>query len=274
MYAILISVAAAAAVLFGWSTLLFPGHWGWGTFFAIVTFIGVGIWLARRLGRQLKPTLEKAQNQAQRGALDQAIESFESLLPLGNWLPGLRGQMYAQIGALSYANRDEKKAVAMLQKSSRRSSDGQMLLASIYYRDGRKEEADRTLLKAIKANKKNVMLYHLLAWLRNKSDDRDGAMAALDLHLRKDKDNAITKDQLLRLQNGKRMNMGQFGNNWYVLGFESPQMGGMMPQMPGKGGFDVPPQSRGMMQQGRKGFRTPPKDPSKQKKKKGKKKRR
>ncbi|PIE22928.1 MAG: hypothetical protein CSA62_10150 [Planctomycetota bacterium] len=252
MYAILISIGTALAVVLGWALVLFPASWGWGSFFGIVTMIAVWIIIVRRIGRAIKPALERGQALAQRQLWQPAIEAFESVLPMGNWIPMLKGQMYGQIGTLYLQSGDRDKAILNLERSSKRVSEVQLVLASMYYKAGQLKDAYRVLRRAIKANKKAVMPYHVYAWMLHKQNDTAGAMAAISLHLKKDKDNPTSKEGLLRLQNGTKLNMATFGNHWWALGLEQP------------------PQSMGQVQQARKGFRQPPKNPNKGKKKRGK----
>lgn len=256
MYSILISFGAALAVLLLWALLLIPGSWGWGIFFGLVTLIAVWIVLARRMRRRIEPGFKQMQRQVEAGLIQPAIESLEAMLPLGRWMPMLTGQIYAQIGQLAYHSGDRQKAIAMLSKSSKRVSDAQMLLASIHYKEGDQGAAFGVMDKAIAHNKKNVMLYHVYAWMLNKSGDTGAAMAVLGRHLKKDKNSRVSNENLLRLQNGNKLNMGQFGMPWYALGFEHP------------------PQSMGQMQQARKGFRQAPQSKAKQKSKPKKKKKR
>ena len=98
------------------------------------------------------------------------------------------------------------------------------------------------------------MLPNLLAWIHEKEGEKDEAVAVLNGTSKVVKANAETSDNLDRLKNGKKMNMRGFGQNWFMLKFETP---------------------KGMAQgQVRKGFRQPPKNKGKaMKSKKGKKKR-
>jgi hypothetical protein len=85
------------------------------------------------------------------------------------------------------------------------------------------------------------MLHNVHAWLLAKEERVDEAIAVLSRYTKKDLTDEPSKDNLLRLQNGKKMSMKPFGIVWYTLGFETP------------------PPEMGQMQPVRKGFRTPPK---------------
>ncbi|MCB9890834.1 MAG: hypothetical protein H6832_02270 [Planctomycetes bacterium] len=254
MYSILIAAAAALLVILVWGLVPIWGGWGLGIFLGFLVFAVTWIWFARRLRRVIEPSFLQAQKLAESGRVEQAVDVLESMLPLGKWMPMLTGQLHAQIGIFAHHLGDKEKALEHLTKASKRASEGQLLLATIHYKDGRFDATKRVLDKAIPYNRRNVLLYHAYAWILHKEGDTPGAMAVLQRHLAKEKDDETSKSNLLRLQNGNKPNMGVFGMQWYALGFERP------------------PQSMGQLQQARKGFRQPPKTPGKRqdKKRKGK----
>ena len=60
-----------------------------------------------------------------------------------------------------------------------------------------------------------------------------------------EKDNETSKDNLLRLQNNRRMNMKRFGMQWYGLKLEKPPAALRPGHPPGlRKGFRVPKQNR------------------------------
>lgn len=247
MYSILLSIAVAAIFILTWGLVPLPGGWGLGIFLGLVAMVGVWIYLARRLRRQIEPGFKAVQRQAEAGMTPAAISSLEAMLPLGKWMPLITGQIYAQIGVFAYHMGDRTKAIESLEKSSKRASEGQMLLAAIHYKNGDADRAMNVLEKAIPFNKRNVLLYHFYAWILQKEGDVDGAIAVINRHLAKEAGDESSQKNILRLQNGNKLNMAQFGMPWFALGFERP------------------PASMGQMQQARKGFRQPPKARGKRK---------
>ncbi len=172
--------------------------------------------------------------------VDGAIQSLRGLLKYGNWLPLLKGSVYAQIGVLTWHTGQQEQAIDALNKAGRRSAEAQLLLACIRYRDGKKDEALGILDKAILFSRKHALLHNVYAWLLNKEGKRDDAIRVLNRLIAKQA-NETSSDNLLRLQNDQKMNMKAFGMEWYMLGFEHP------------------PATMGEMRPIRKGFRTPPK---------------
>ncbi|MEQ1631349.1 MAG: hypothetical protein ABL997_03185 [Planctomycetota bacterium] len=240
MYSVLLS--AAIGLAFGFGGYAF-GAWQliWAILFTLVLTIVSFVVLARRLSKRLQPMLMRVQQQMEARMPDAAMQSLRDLLPHGKWMPLLEGQIYAQMGMLSYQLGKRDEAIALLQKSSRRLPDGQIVLAVMQYGKGEKALALQTLQLAGMVSKKHSLLHNVRAWLLAKENRTDEAIAVLGAFTKKNLTDETSKDNLLRLQNGKKMSMKSFGLIWYALGFETP------------------PPEMGQMQQARKGFRTPPK---------------
>ena len=107
-------------------------------------------------------------------------------------------------------------------------------------RNGKKEDAVKVLQRAAPYQRKNPLFANVHAYVLDRQGDTRAAMACLNKFIQKHGDDA-SRDNLRRLENGKKMNMKPFGFPWYALGYEHP------------------PASMGQMQTGKKGFRTPPK---------------
>ncbi len=241
MYTVLVAVLGGlvafavwegVAVLLGWA-------FGFGVLLGPVIAIATFAILSRRTAKRIEPRFEQIQRQIQGGNPNLALNSLEEMLPLAKWQILLKGQLHAQMGSLCFTMGDNAKAFEHLEKASPRLSDGQLFLASLHYRKGDVEKAKQILDSAIGYNKKQVILYNVYAWILNKEGDRDGAIEQLLRCLKVEKDNESTKDNLQRVQNGRKMNMKRFGMTWYGLQFEK-----------------LPASMRQAQQQmGRKGFR-------------------
>lgn len=253
MYPLLISIGLALAAGLGltFSNPMDP-HYFSGSFLAIIVFAATFFLLSRVIGKKIQPFLEAAQRHAQAGKVDQSIEAYEGARGYSGWQLFLDKQINTQIGILHYAMGDEEKSAEFLAKGYPKIPQGPLVLGALLYRAGKVEEAKKALEQGIQFNKDSAMLPNLLAWIHEKEGDRDAAVAVLNGTSKAVKANAETIDNLDRLKNDKRMNMRGFGQNWFMLKFETPQ---------------------GMAQgQVRKGFRQPPKNKGKQQKKKDKKK--
>ena len=240
MYSLLL--CSAIGLLFGFGgTFLDWWGWGWAILFSLVLAFVAWILLARRFARRLQPAMAQVQKQMEAGLWAPAMQSLEDLLPMGRWIPMLRGQVLAQMGMLAYHSGDNEEAVRLLTGASLRAADAKLLLACIHWRKSDQKRALEVMRFAAAVNKKHALLHNTYAWMLHKAERADDAQAVLAAFLKRDAGNSPTKDNLLRLQNRTRMSMQAFDMQWYALGLERP------------------PQAMGTLRRAPKGFREPPK---------------
>jgi tetratricopeptide (TPR) repeat protein len=253
VYSIYISITLALLTGFGWTFLNLWGGWAMGIFIGFVAFAGTWIIIGRKFNRLIQPAMVKAQKLAEAGQVALAINAIESLLPLCNWIPMLKGQLYAQLGVLNLGARKEDQAVHYLKKASNRAAEAKLYLAALFVRTSRENEAKAILHMAIRYNKKHVLLQNFYAFILKKVDDTQGAINILNTLLKKVPENEASADNLSRLKNGKKLSMKSFGMHWYSLGLERPPAS------------MAPGHMQQQQQQPRKGFRHPPKKQKRQK---------
>lgn len=222
MYSIYLSVGLALLTGFGWTYLDLWEGWVMGIVIGVITFIATVAIIGRRFGRKIQPVLMQVQKLAEAGKAVLALNAIETLIPISNWIPMLKGQLYAQMGILCLGAKKEDEAIRYLEMASNRSAEAKMFLASMYAKRNKRADAARVLEIARKSNKKHVLLFNVHAWLLMKDKDVDGAIGQLNALLKTVPENENTKDNLKRLQNGSKMSMKGFGMDWYNLGLERP----------------------------------------------------
>ncbi len=222
MYGILVSLAIGLLVGVVYTLLGWWKTWAMGIILGVLVAMVAFVLLSRLLAKRFEPRFLQAQKQIQSGANQLALRTLEDLLPFGRWQVLLTGQIHAQLGLLLYAMEKEDEALGHLVKSGLRVPDARLALAAIYYRKKRFDEANEVVKLAIKANKKQILLYNVYAYLLNKQGKRDEAIEQLQSCLKVEASNESTKDNLLRLQNNRKMNMKRFGMQWYGLKLEKP----------------------------------------------------
>lgn len=193
-----------------------------GIVLGVLVFVIAFAVISRLLSKRIEPLFLQAQKQIQAGATQSAIQSLEALLPISRWQILLKGQIYAQIGCLQFSLDNDSDALVSLEKAARRSSEAQLFLAALYFKRKDSEKARKTLEEAIGFNKKQVLLYNVLAWILVKDGDRSQAVEVLLRGEKADDQSEATKDNITRIQNGKKLNMKRFGMAWYALKFEAP----------------------------------------------------
>lgn len=212
-------------------------HWAFGAFLGLFLGLVTLIIISRRVMKQIEPQFKIAQAHAEKRQFPSAIKILEEMLPLAKWQVMLKGQLHSQMGVFYYAQKNEEKALENLSKGSSRSPDAQLILASIYFRKKEMEKVKNVFEITIKMNKKQVLLYNAWAFMLSQAGDADAAMKVLQQCLKVNKANDTTQDNLTRLQNGKKMNMKNFGMNWYSLQLEKAPMSMMQGQFAGRPGF-------------------------------------
>ncbi len=220
MYSILVSLLVGIVIGVVYTLLGLWKTWAMGIILGVLGAIACFVILSRILAKRFEPAFMHAQKQIQAGANQLALQSLEGLLPLARWQVLLKGQIYAQMGLLSYAMEKEDQALRYLEQSGLRAPDARLALAAIQYRRKKYDAAYETLDTAIKANKKQILLYNVYAFMLYKQGKQAEALAQLQRCLKVEPSNESTKDNLLRVQNNKKLNMKRFGVQWYGLKLE------------------------------------------------------
>lgn len=222
MYTILISILIGASTGAVWTALGLWKTWQMGILLTILVSLVSFVLISRAFARRIEPRFLAVQRQIQAGQSQLAIAQLEELMPLAHWQVMLKGQIHAQIGLLSYSMGDEDRAHEHLSRSSLRAPEARLALAALEYRRGHSKQAQEILDVAIRANKKHLLLYHVQAWMLAKDGKRDAAIEKLLQCQKIEPGNEATRDNLTRLQNGKKLNMKRFGMAWFGLQLEKP----------------------------------------------------
>ncbi|MAG32316.1 MAG: hypothetical protein CL908_15655 [Deltaproteobacteria bacterium] len=222
MYTILIAMLIGAAAGGVWTALALWKTWQMGIVLFVLLSVTSFVILSRILAKRIEPQFQAIQKQIQAGQTQLAIGQLDELMLWSRWQILLKGQIHAQIGLLAYASGDEARAAEHLAKSGIRATEAKLAHAALEYRRGRKEQARKRLDEAIRANKKQIMPYHVYAWVLQKDGERDAAINKLLECEKVEKSNESTQENLGRLRNGKKLNMKRFGMSWFGLQLENP----------------------------------------------------
>jgi hypothetical protein len=245
MYTIVIAVLIGAASGGVWTALGLWKTWQMGIVLGVVVSLVAFVVISRLIARRIEPRFMAIQKHMQSGQTQLAINHLEAMLPLGRWQVLLEGQIHAQIGILAYAAGDEARAAKHLPLAGFRATEARLAYAALEYRNGRKDQAREIVDTVIRASKKQILPYHVAAWMRLKDGDREGAIEQLVACQKIEKDNETTQENLTRLRNGKKLNMKRFGIPWFGLQLEKPPAQMRAAQgMAGRKGFRQKPKRR------------------------------
>jgi len=245
MYTIAISMLIGLLAGGAWTALDLWKGWQMGILLFVLVSFAAFILISRALARRIEPRFLAIQKQIQGNQIPLAMNQLEGLMPMGRWQILLEGQLHAQLGLLAYATGDLERAETHLGKAGYRATEAQIAYAALLYRTNRWPKARETLDSAIRLNKKQILPYHVYAWLLLKEGDRSAAIDKLLAAQKVEPSNESTQENLSRLQNGKDLAMKRFGMVWFGLQLEKPPKDMRLAQtMTFRKGFRQKPQRR------------------------------
>ncbi len=238
MLNILYAILAGAAVF---SALFFPGVLGLGEAIVpgILAVMIAYYLLARRTFKQVEGLVNVAANnlQSQPPRFELAIQGLEKAYQYNRVQFGVRTQIDSQIGVIYFLQKEFTKALPYLAKSTVFGHWlGVGMLAVIHYKKKHHDEMRKVLETVTKRGKKQSLAWNLRAYLLCQIGDRDAAQRILVEGLKKTKDDPKVKEALLQLQNGKKIKMRGYKEQWYQFHLERPPAQYQMQAMPMRGG--------------------------------------
>lgn len=228
MINLLISLSLASAAFF----LLFflKAHWGIGLAVALVVMMAANYLLGRRIQKAVTDIMEQVGQDLKNGKMDRAIRTLESGMKYSRYQFFIGSQLQAQIGVVHYLKKDFNSAFPFLQKAFTRHWIAQGMLAVLYMRRKDKEKMIKTFKRAVRSTPKEGLLWNLYAYCLNRMGDKAGAIQALVKGAKKLPKDERIRNNLINLQNNKKMKMKQYGELW--LQFHLEKIPGTMGRRP------------------------------------------
>lgn len=210
-------VAALAAFVAGWVRF----GVGSGVLLALLVGSVVAVLLMRRARKPVEAARTEIEKHLNARRFERAIERFEEMRRWARWQPLLASQIDEQIGAIRYAALDDPAgARPHLERAWHKGVETWTMLAASLYRRGQLEEMEKVFERATRRRPKEALLWATYAWCRLSKGERAKALDILARgRKRLPKDDRLRRIQLA-VQNGKRMHMRVFGNDWYALRLE------------------------------------------------------
>jgi tetratricopeptide (TPR) repeat protein len=222
MYNLLIAIAVGAAVSLalalgtelGLVAAIFPGVLAAG----IAYFV-----LARRTWKTLEALFGAMQREVQAQKFDKAIQTLQGGFVLAPWQFLVASQLHSNIGILLYLKSEVDAALPHLEKSFTRNWVARGMLGAARYRKRDLDATTRVLGDAVKANKKEGVLWSLYAWILEKEDRHEEAIAVLNRAVQANSSDEKLRSSLQALQNGKKLKLGKlYAEQWFQFMLERP----------------------------------------------------
>lgn len=219
-----VSIGIALGTEFGWVAALVPG---------LLVFVAAYLVLARRTWKQLERIFEGMQRDVQTQKFDRAVQVLESGFPLARWQFLVASQLHSNIGILQYVRQNFDDALPHLAKSFSRNWIARGMYAAALYRKRDLAGAKRVFEEAVRANKKEAVLWSAYAWVLEKEGAHDDAIAVLGRAVSANPADEKLKTSLQALQNGKKLKLGKlYGEQWFQFHLER-----VPPELMGGAGF-------------------------------------
>jgi len=196
----------------------------------VLVFLGAYILLARRVAEKLKALVNTAQKELQSISspreqapkVAKAVKILEQGLQYDRWQIMVASQVHGQIGILHYMTKDYAAAEPHLLKSSNRDPMSQAMLGALHYQ--RKQYAPMTeaFERAVKAGKKEGLVWAVYAWCLQQTKERDKAIGVLGRAVAANPSDEKLKAALTALQNDKRLKMRAWEPMWWQFNLEAP----------------------------------------------------
>ena len=215
-----LGVAIVAALLLA---LLKINIW-FGMPIGILAGLGFFIYLGRRTQRQLDRVFSRATDLLKKQQFDQAIEAMKEGYRFSKWQFLVKGSIDGQIGVVQYLRKKNAEAEPLLRSASRQHYIAKAMLGILQWKRGEKKQARTTFQLALKAGRKESLLYAVYAYVLNEMKEREKAVEVLNQGLKVLKDDERLLVNRNNLQNNRPMKMKVYGEQWYQFMLERPMI--------------------------------------------------
>jgi tetratricopeptide (TPR) repeat protein len=182
------------------------------------------IWQGRKVQQDLEKIFTRAGEQLKKQQWDKAIETMKEGYQFSSRQFLVKGSIDGQIGVVQYLRKKNEEAEPLLVAASMQHYIAKAMLGILQWKRGDKKKARETFDLALKAGKKESLLYAVYAYVLLEMGERNRAIEILNkgLEICKGDERLITNRNLL--QNGKALKMKVYGEQWYQFLLERPMI--------------------------------------------------
>jgi tetratricopeptide (TPR) repeat protein len=196
----------------------------------VLVFLGVYVLLARRIAQRLQALVGLAQKELQTissprdrdAKVAKAVKTLEQGLRYDRWQIMVASQVHGQIGILHYMMKDYAAAEPHLAQASARDPMAQAMRGALYYQRKEYGPMAEAFERAVKAGKKEGIVWAVYAWCLQQSKEREKAIGVLGRAVAANPSDEKLKAGLTALQNDKRMKMRAWEPMWWQFNLEAP----------------------------------------------------
>ncbi len=192
---------------------------------AVVALLAAYYVLAKRSFKRVEVIFTEAGKalQSMPPRLDLAVSTLEKAYALAPEQLGIRSQVDTQIGVIYFLQQDFNKAKPYLERSlSFGHWLGGAMLGVIHYKKKEHAEMRKTFEVVTKRAKKQGLVWCLYAYLLQQIGDDAGAQKVLIDGKKAAAGDEKVGENLLAVQNGKKVKMRGYKEQWYQFHLERP----------------------------------------------------
>jgi predicted Zn-dependent protease len=188
----------------------------------LVAGTAIFIYLGKKVQEKLETVFKRASEQFKHQQWEPAIETMRGGYKFAPWQFLVKGSIDGQIGTIQYLRNKHTEAEPLLKSASMNHYIAKAMLAILQWKRGERALAKKTFDLAIKAGKKESLLYAVYAYVLNEMRERDAAIKMLNQGMKYCKDDDRLLSNRTLLQNKKPMKMKIYGEQWYQFMLERP----------------------------------------------------
>jgi len=190
----------------------------------ILAGAGLFIWQGRKVQQDLEKIFARAGELLKKQQWEKAIETMKEGYRFSSRQFLVKGSIDGQIGVVQYLRKKNDEAEPLLLAASMQHYIAKAMLGILQWKRGDKKKAKQTFDLALKAGKKESLLYAVYAYVLLEMGERNRAIEILNkgLEICKGDERLITNRNLL--QNGKTLKMKVYGEQWYQFLLERPMV--------------------------------------------------
>jgi len=232
MYNLLIAFGLAAAIFLG---VTLAGFSPWAAIVpAMIALIATNIGLSVRITRKIRELFSVAEADFKAQRFDKGVKTLEEGFKYAKWQLLVESELHANLGLIHYSLKNFDKARPHLEKASARGPAGaraKAMLGCLHFQAKEEQAMTAAFEQAVKAGKKEGIVWSAYAFCLNKLGKRDDALKVLGRAVEQNPSDEKLKANLVALQNDKKMKMKAYEPEWFQYHLEKPrpEMGGFHP---------------------------------------------
>ena len=193
-----------------------------GILIGFATGTALFIYLGKRVQDRLEAIFKRASEQLKRQQWDPAIGTMKEAYRWAPWQFMVKGTIDGQIGIVQYLRNKHAEAEPLLKSAGMNHYIAKAMLAILQWKRGERANAKKTFNLAIKAGKKESIVYAVYAYALNEMNEKNDAISILNKGLKYCKNDERLLSNRTLIQNKKPMKMKVYGEQWYQFMLERP----------------------------------------------------